>query len=79
MNLTEYLAARGAKMLMPCEANAFGIPHPLERGWAARHGEMELTMMHLEAVFKGLGKDRRPGAMNARRGLMAAARACLAG
>ena len=78
MKLSEYLAARGAKMLMPCEAKAFGIPHPLEKGWAARYGDLVVTMAHLNAIYEGVGRDRRPPAMNARRGLLAAARETLA-
>lgn len=77
MNLTGYLAARGAKMLMPCEARAFGVPHPLERHWAAKYGDLELTMTQLEAVFVVVKNDRRPSAANARRGLLAAAQDCM--
>lgn len=64
-------------MLMPCEAEAFGVPHPLERKWAAKYGDIELTMRHLQAVFHALQGDRRPSAMNARKGLLAAAQDCL--
>jgi hypothetical protein len=77
MNLTGYLAARGARMLMPCEARAFGVPHPLERHWAAKYGHLELTMDQLEAAFVALKKDRRPSAENARKGLLAAAQDCV--
>lgn len=76
MNLTGYLCARGAKMLMPCEARAFGVPHPLERHWAAKYGDLELTMTQLEAAFVALKGDRRPSAANARKGLLAAAQDC---
>lgn len=62
MNLTGYLAARGAKMLMPCHARAFGVPHPLERHWSEKYGELELTMAQLQDVFVALRRDRRPSA-----------------
>jgi hypothetical protein len=77
MNLTGYLSARGARMLMPCEARAFGVPHPLGRHWAEKYGDLELTMVQLENVFVALKGDRRPSAENARRGLLAAAQDCV--
>lgn len=77
MNLASYLHARGARMLMPCEARAFGVPHPLERGWAVKYGDLELTMAQLKDVFMVLKDDRRPAAANARKGLLAAAQDCV--
>lgn len=73
MKLSEYLAARGGKMLMPCEAKAFGVPHPLRHGWAAQYGELPITMVQLREVYDAIAKDRRPAAMRARRGMLAMA------
>lgn len=45
LTLTAYLEQRGkkAKALRRCEAEAFGIPYPLQSGWPAKHGSMEIT------------------------------------
>jgi hypothetical protein len=42
MTLTGYLAQRGvkAKALTKGEAGLLGIPYPLQRGWARKHGAM---------------------------------------
>lgn len=52
------------------------MPHPLERRWAEKYGERELTMAQLEDVFVALKRDRMPSAENARKGLLAAAQDC---
>ncbi|MES2262154.1 MAG: hypothetical protein V4724_26840 [Pseudomonadota bacterium] len=79
MTLTGYLTARGSRMLTPAEARAFGIPHPLERGWMEKYADMDLTMVKLQALFMALdGNTSRPAHV-ARKGLLAAATHCLQG
>ena len=53
------MEARGAKMLISCEARAFGVPHPLQRGWAENYGDIELSMAQLRQVFEA-SEDGRP-------------------
>jgi hypothetical protein len=45
LTLSAYLAKRGkkAKALKRGEAEAFGIPWPLQAGWPWRYGAMEIT------------------------------------
>jgi hypothetical protein len=45
LTLTVYLEQKGqkAKALKRVEAEAFGIPYPLQSGWPGRHGQMEIT------------------------------------
>lgn len=44
LTLTEYLRRRGAiKALTRIEAEAFGIPWPLQSGWPAKFAGMEIT------------------------------------
>lgn len=44
MTLTAYLAQRGvkAKALTRGEATLLGIAYPLQKGWARKHGRMEI-------------------------------------
>jgi len=52
LTLTVYLEQKGqkAKALKMVEAQAFGIPYPLQAGWPARHGDMEVTPQMLEQI-----------------------------
>jgi hypothetical protein len=45
LTLTAYLDQRGkkAKALKRGEAEAFGIPYPLQSGWPAKYGALEIT------------------------------------
>jgi hypothetical protein len=52
LTLAVYLEQKGqkAKALKRVEAEAFGIPYPLQAGWPGRHGEMEVTPQMLEQI-----------------------------
>ena len=52
LTLEVYLEQKGqkAKALKRIEAEAFGIPYPLQAGWPGRHGEMEVTPKMLEQI-----------------------------
>lgn len=52
LTLTVYLERKGqkAKALKRVEAEAFGIPYPLQAGWPARHGAMEITQAMIERI-----------------------------
>jgi len=52
LTLAVYLEQKGqkAKALKRIEAEAFGIPYPLQAGWPGRHGEMEITSQMLEQI-----------------------------
>jgi len=52
LTLTRYLEQKGqkAKALKRVEAEAFGIPYPLQAGWPGRHGGMEVTPQMLEQI-----------------------------
>lgn len=52
LTLTRYLEQKGqkAKALKRVEAEAFGIPYPLQAGWPGRHGDMEVTPQMLEQI-----------------------------
>lgn len=52
LTLTVYLEQKcqKAKALKRVEAEAFGIPYPLQAGWPGRHGEMEVTSQMLEQI-----------------------------
>jgi len=45
LTLAVYLEQKGqkAKALKRVEAEAFGIPYPLQAGWPGRHSDMEIT------------------------------------
>ena len=44
LTLTEYLRRRGAiKALTRIEAEAFGIPWPLQSGWPAKFADIKIT------------------------------------
>jgi hypothetical protein len=50
LTLSAYLEQRGkkAKALKKGEADAFGIPYPLQSGWPWRYGAMEITPAMIE-------------------------------
>lgn len=50
LTLSAYLEQRGkkAKALKRGEAEAFGIPYPLQAGWPWRYGAMEITPAMIE-------------------------------
>jgi hypothetical protein len=50
LTLSAYLDQRGkkAKALKKGEAEAFGIPYPLQTGWPWRYGAMEITPAMIE-------------------------------
>jgi hypothetical protein len=50
LTLSAYLEQRGkkAKSLKRGEAEAFGIPYPLQSGWPWRYGTMEITPAMIE-------------------------------
>jgi hypothetical protein len=52
LTLAVYLEQKGqkAKALKRVEAEAFGIPYPLQAGWPGRHGHMEVTRQMLEQI-----------------------------
>jgi hypothetical protein len=52
LTLAVYLEQKGqkAKALKRVEAEAFGIPYPLQAGWPGRHGDMEVTPHMLEQI-----------------------------
>ena len=52
LTLAVYLEQKGqkAKALKRVEAEAFGIPYPLQAGWPGRHGDMEVTPQMLEQI-----------------------------
>jgi len=52
LTLAVYLEQKGqkAKALKRVEAEAFGIPYPLQAGWPGRYGEMEVTPQMLDQI-----------------------------
>jgi len=52
LTLAVYLEQKGqkAKALKRVEAEAFGIPYPLQAGWPGRYGGMEVTPQMLEQI-----------------------------
>lgn len=62
LTLAVYLEQKGqkAKALKRIEAEAFGIPYPLQAGWPGRHGDMEVTPQMLEQVATARRVKVRP-------------------
>jgi hypothetical protein len=66
MTLSTYLEQRGkkAKALRRGEAEAFGIPYPLQSGWPRQYAAMEITPAMIEdanfrvAIARQEGRDR---------------------
>jgi hypothetical protein len=62
LTLAVYLEQKGqkAKALKRVEAEAFGIPYPLQAGWPGRHGDMEVTPQMLEHIATTRARGRPP-------------------
>jgi hypothetical protein len=62
LTLAVYLEQKGqkAKALKRVEAEAFGIPYPLQAGWPGRHGDMEVTPQMLEQIATAPRTKIRP-------------------
>lgn len=60
MTLTTYLEKKGlkAKALKRGEAEAFGIPYPLQTGWPKRYGAMEITAAMIEDATARMGRRK---------------------
>lgn len=70
LTLAVYLERRGAvKALTRIEAEVFGVPYPLVKGWAHRHGTDEITQAMLDELQEKIGQARSSTAEKAQRGL----------
>lgn len=70
LTLTEYLRRRGAiKALTRIEAEAFGIPWPLQSGWPAKFAGMEITTEMLVDLQGRMASAKQSTVKKARRGL----------
>lgn len=70
LTLAVYLERRGAvKALTRIEAEVFGVPYPLVKGWAHRHGADEITQAMLNQLQEKIGRARSSTAEKAQRGL----------
>ncbi|GEM_PF-6699639 len=70
LTLAVYLERRGAvKALTRIEAEVFGVPYPLVKGWAHRHGGAEITQAMLDQLQEKIGRARSSTAEKAQRGL----------
>ena len=79
LTLTEYLRRRGAiKALTRIEAEAFGIPWPLQSGWPARFACMEITVEMLDDLQHRMETARQSTVKKARCGLEGAGQVRLA-
>jgi len=73
LTLAVYLGRRGAvKALTRIEAEVFGVPYPLVKGWAHRHGADEITQAMLDQLQQKIGQARSSTAEKAQRGLSGA-------
>ena len=68
LTLAVYLEQKGqkAKALKRVEAEAFGIPYPLQAGWPGRYGEMEVTSQMLEQIETAPRGNGRAAASDSR-------------
>lgn len=74
LTLTEYLRRRGAiKALTRIEAEAFGIPWPLQSGWPAKFAGMEITAEMLADLRARMASAKQSTVKKARCGLDAVA------
>lgn len=72
--LAVYLERRGSvKALTRIEAEVFGVPYPLVKGWATRLGAMSITQAMLDQLQEKIGCVNSATAARARRGLDGAA------
>ncbi|WP_312547615.1 hypothetical protein [Massilia sp.] len=70
LTLATYLEKRGpVKALTRIEAEVFGVPYPLVKGWAHRHGAAEITQVMLEQLREKIGRAKSSTAEKAQRGL----------
>ena len=70
LTLTRYLQGRGeVKALTHIEAQAFGVPYPLQPGWPAKYGAMEITEGMIEDLKARMLTAKESTASKARRGL----------
>lgn len=70
LTLAVYLERRGAvKALTRIEAEVFGVPYPLVKGWAHRHGACEITQAMLDQLQEKISRARSSTAEKAQRGL----------
>ncbi len=70
LTLAIYLERRGAvKALTRIEAEVFGVPYPLVKGWAHRHGAGEITQAMLDQLQEKIGRAKSSTAEKAQRGL----------
>lgn len=70
LTLTRYLQGRGeVKALTHIEALAFGVPYPLQPGWPAKYGAMEITVAMIEDLKARIATAKESTASKARRGL----------
>jgi hypothetical protein len=70
LTLARYLQGRGeVKALTHIEAQAFGVPYPLQPGWPARHGAIEITEVMIEDLKARILTAKESTASKARRGL----------
>lgn len=60
MNIKEYLQKKyGVRIpttMTSAEADSFGIPYPLVKGWLSKHGDAEITEYMREKLLKKFGK-----------------------
>ena len=70
LTLAVYLEKRGAvKALTRIEADVFGVPYPLQKGWAHRHGAAPITQDMLNQLQEKIGRAKSSTAEKAQRGL----------
>lgn len=70
LTLAVYLEKRGAvKALTRIEAEAFGVPYPLVKGWATRHCAIEITQDMLNHLQEKIVGSKSSTAEKAMRGL----------
>jgi len=70
LTLEVYLEKRGSvKALTRIEAEVFGVPYPLQKGWAHRHGVAPITQDMLDALLEKIGRAKSSTAEKAQRGL----------
>ena len=70
LTLAVYLEKRGAvKALTRIEADVFGVPYPLQKGWAHRHGAAPITQEMLDHLQQKIGRAKSSTAEKAQRGL----------
>lgn len=70
LTLARYLQGRGeVKALTHIEAQAFGVPYPLQPGWPRRYGSMEITEAMIDNLKARIATAKESTASKARRGL----------